>query len=56
MAAIAAGDRAAAGLDLLDQPFVAARAAGPEPDAVADGDDVAAVDRQGLEQPADVAG
>ena len=55
-AAVAAGDRPAAGLDLLDQPFLAAAVAGPEPDAVADGDDVAGVDRQGLEDAADVAG
>ena len=54
--AIAAGDHAAAGLDLLDQPLVAGGPAGPEPDAVADRDDVPALDRQGLEQAADVAG
>ena len=53
---VAAGDHSLAGLDLLDQPFLAAGAGRPEPDPVAHGDHVPAVDGQALEQPADVAG
>ena len=54
--AIAASDHSLAGLDLLDQPFLAAGAGRPEPDPVADGDHVPALDGQALEQPPHVAG
>ena len=53
LAAIPPRERPRAALDLLDQALVGP--ARPEPDAVARGHDVAAVDRQRLEDPPDAA-
>ena len=54
--AIAADDHPAAGLDLLDQPLVAAGPPGRNQTRSPTVDHVPALDRQALEQPPDVAG